>query len=225
MRSFFSTQHECSLSEYLLTGARIKPRATKKPTLRTYIPRIDIRSQLDEQSGCCFGLAHDGQHQWSRAPAILDVEVSTIFGQQTNDIQTSDSTSPVQSCPAVTLPQRAVSHPRSHVHHSCRHRRTSFILSVAPFRSSTWQMLVRCSVHAQCSALRPSEPKTSISILLAIADRMVSTLSVLAAIVKPSAIWCSWRASCSRQKSSDRVAQAYSTNVHRRSARVARAST
>lgn len=38
-------------------------------------------------------------------------------------------------------------------------------------------MLVRFSVHAQCNAFRPSDPIASISILLAMADKISSTLS------------------------------------------------
>lgn len=59
----------------------------------------------------------------------------------------------------------------------CIALRTSFLLIDAPFFSRTWQMLVRCSVHAQCSAFLPSDPFASISILLAMPDKISSTLS------------------------------------------------
>jgi len=55
--------------------------------------------------------------------------------------------------------------------------RTSFLLMDAPFFSRTWQMLVRCNVQAQCKAFLPSEPFASTSILLAIPDKISSTLS------------------------------------------------
>ena len=51
---------------------------------------------------------------------------------------------------------------------------------LAPFLSSTWQMLARCSVHAQWSAFRPSDTLALMSILLAMPPRIASTLSYMA---------------------------------------------